>query len=107
VIALWRGYIAGRFYAHFADHDGAFSLSPSFQTWAFPWQQRLPITEDPAALEALETLEADLLEQGWEKMRRAPGSEWYELRFRRPRRRHAVSRPETAEPAPHLRAVRA
>ena len=102
---MWHGYIASRFYAHFADGDGAFSVSPSFQTWSFPWQERPPIQEDPAALDALESLESELLEQGWEKMRRAPGSEWYELRFRRPRRRRSVN--QAAEPAPHLRAVRA
>jgi len=50
---------------------------------------------------ALAALKADLLAQGWERMRRAPGTEWYELRFRRE---------ETASllrPAPRLSEQRA
>jgi hypothetical protein len=38
---------------------------------------------DPSARAALAALKADLLAEGWERMRRAPGTEWYELRFRR------------------------
>jgi hypothetical protein len=38
--------------------------------------------EDAEALEALAALEASLWEQGWERMRRAAGANWYELRFR-------------------------
>jgi hypothetical protein len=73
-----------QFYARARDRDEAFGLSESFRTWCLPWEARVPIEDDPRALSALEALEAKLLARGWERMRRAPGAEWYELRFRRP-----------------------
>jgi hypothetical protein len=36
-----------------------------------------------SARAALAALRDDLLTAGWTRMRRAPGTEWYELRFRR------------------------
>ena len=83
-IALWRGYVAARFYARARDRDEAFGFSEPFRTWCLPWETLVPIEEDPRALAALEALEAELLARGWERMRRAPGAKWYELRFRRP-----------------------
>lgn len=82
-IALWRGYVAAQFYARARDRDEAFGFSQSFRTWRMPWEARVPIEEDPRALAALEALESELLARGWERMRRAPGAEWFELRFRR------------------------
>lgn len=49
---------------------------------AAPVGEPRAMQNDPSVLAALEALEADLLARGWERMRRAPGSEWYELRFR-------------------------
>ena len=64
MIVLWRGYIAGRFYARPADGEEVVRLSPSFPIWSLPWQKRKPIDEDADALAALARLEADLLGQG-------------------------------------------
>ena len=77
-------YVAAQLYARARDRDEAFGLSESFRTWCLPWEARVPIEDNPRALAALEALEAELLARGWERMRRAPGAEWYELRFRRP-----------------------
>ena len=84
VIALWRGYGASRFYAYQEDREEVFCLSPTFRTWSLPWQQCELMHKDPPVVAALADLEAELLERGWERMRRASGSKWYELRFRRP-----------------------
>ena len=52
--------------------------------------------DDPSALAALAGVEADLLANGWKRMRRAPRADWYEFRFRR-----TVPAPNAAEaPAP-------
>jgi hypothetical protein len=97
-IALWRGYVSAQFYVRSKDHEGALGFSQAFRTWRPPWKEREPMSKDPSVLAALVALEADLLSNGWERMRRAPGSEWYELRFRRggsmsrpPRQLRAVS----------------
>jgi hypothetical protein len=92
-IALWRGYVVGQFYVRSPDRDEALCFSQTFRTWRFPWEQRRPIEQDPSALAALAALEADLLANRWERMRRARGAEWYELRFRR-----RVLAPDLAEP---------
>jgi hypothetical protein len=84
-IALWRGYVTAQFYVRSKDHDRALGFSQAFRTWRLPWKERKPMAEDPSVLAALAALEAELLSSGWERMRRAPGSEWYELRFRRGR----------------------
>jgi len=81
-IALWRGYVAGQFYLREPEGGAALALSPTFRIWRFPWQERKPLDEDADALAALAALRADLISEGWERMRRASGSEWYELRFR-------------------------
>lgn len=82
-VALWRGYVTAQFYVREQGHDDALGFSQTFRTWRLPWEDGEPMEKDPSALAALAALEADLLAQGWERMRRAPGSEWYELRFRR------------------------
>ena len=82
-IALWRGYVKAQFYAHEQGHAEALSESPFFPIWHFPWEHSEPLEADPRAQAALAALRADLLADGWERMRRAPGTEWYELRFRR------------------------
>jgi len=81
-IALWRGYVAGQFYLREPESRAALALSPTFRIWRFPWQERKPLDEDAGAVAALAALRADLILKGWERMRRASGSEWYELRFR-------------------------
>jgi hypothetical protein len=81
-IALWSGYVSAQFYARGQNGNGAFDFSPTFRTWRFPWEKRLSMSKDPAALAALEALRVDLQSRGWERMRRAPGSDWYEYRFR-------------------------
>jgi hypothetical protein len=100
-IALWRGYVAAQFYARARDRDEAFGFSESFRTWCMPWEARVPIEEGPRALAALEALESELLARGWERMRRAPGAKWYELRFRRP----SVEPVSSSRPRVRLNAV--
>jgi len=100
-IALWRGYATAHFFAREQGSPGALCVSQSFRAWRLPWKDSKPTKQDTSARAALAALKADLLAQGWERMRRAPGTEWYELRFRRE---------ETASllrPAPRLSAQRA
>jgi hypothetical protein len=82
-IALWRGYVSAQFYVHEPGNDDAPRFSPSFRTWHFPWEGSEPLEADIHARAALAALRDDLLGAGWTRMRRASGSEWYELRFRR------------------------
>ena len=96
VISLWRGYVKAQFYVR---DGGDVCYSPMFKTWRAPWQKSIEIRDDPAALKALAALEDDLWEKGWERTRRAPGAEWYELRFRPAT---SASRPPAAS---HLRQV--
>ena len=100
VIGLWRGYVKAQFYVPRRDGGGAFCYSPMFTTWRAPWRKSIEIGDDPAALKALAALEDDLWERGWERTRRAPGAEWYELRFRPAT---SALRPPAAS---HLRQVR-
>lgn len=84
-IALWRGYVTAKFYA--LDSEGSvLFFSPTFRTWAPPWQPSVPMREDPRALAAHDALKAELRSRGWARMRREPGSDWYECRFRLGRR---------------------
>jgi hypothetical protein len=82
-IALWRGYVSAQFYVQEPGHSDAPRFSPSFRTWHFPWEGSEPLDADLSARAALAALRDDLLAAGWTRMRRAPGTEWYELRFRR------------------------
>lgn len=84
-ISLSRGYVAARFYVLEQGSPGPLCASQPFRAWRLPWKNGKPTKENPNARAALAGLEADLLAQGWERMRRAPGAEWYELRFRRER----------------------
>ena len=82
-IALWRGYVTAQFYVREQGHNEALCVSPSFPTWRFPWEHSKPLVADPRARAALAALRGDLLADGWDHVRRAPGTEWYEVRFRR------------------------
>jgi hypothetical protein len=84
-IALWRGYVTARFFVRGADGN-VLSQSPAFRTWRPPWEPSVPMREDPQAVSALGELKAELRARGWVRMRREPGSEWYEFRFRLGRR---------------------
>jgi hypothetical protein len=81
-IAFWRGYVSAQFYAKDSNGGGILALSPTFRTWRLPWQRPVPMRENPAALAALESLKVELRTKGWVPMRRKPGSDWYEFRFR-------------------------
>jgi hypothetical protein len=104
-IALWRGYVSAQFYVRGKELEGALGLSPTFRSWRLPGTAHRPMREDPSVLAALTALEAELLSDGWERMRRAPGSEWYELRFRRASESRSTRSGSNGSPAPHLRAV--
>jgi len=80
-IALWQGYVTAQFYAR-DSNGGVLLLSPAFPTWRFPWQPAIPMHEDPRARAALDALDAELRSRDWVRMRREPGSDWYELGFR-------------------------
>jgi hypothetical protein len=80
-IALWRGYVTARFYVR-GSNGGVFAQSPAFRTWRVPWQPAVPMREDRRAVSALDELKAELRARGWVRMRREPGSDWYEFRFR-------------------------
>jgi hypothetical protein len=82
-IALWRGYVTAQFYVREPGNSDEPRFSPSFRTWHFPWEGSEPLEADLSARAALAALRDDLLAAGWTRMRRAPGTEWYELRFRR------------------------
>ena len=82
-IALSRGHVTAQFYAREQGSPGPLCVSQSFRARRLPWKNSKPTKKNPDARAALAALEADLLAQGWERMRRAPGAEWYELRFRR------------------------
>jgi len=108
-IGLSRGYVTAQFFVREPGSPGAVCVSQSFRLWRLPWKERAPTKENPSARAALADLEADLLAQGWERMRRAPGTEWYELRFRRDKTasllRPAPARP-SAQPSTRLSASR-
>ena len=99
VIGLWRGYVKAQFYVPRRESGDVLCYSPMFATWRAPWREPIELRDDPAALKALAALEEDLWEKGWERTRRAPGAEWYELRFRPAT---SASRPPVAS---HLRQV--
>jgi hypothetical protein len=102
-IALWRGFVSGQFYVRWKDREGALSLSPTFRLLRLPWEAGNSLQTNPTVLDALAGLNAELLSKGWERMRRAPGSEWYELRFRR-----ATPTEDESQASPtHLRALEA
>ena len=92
-IALWHGYVTAQFYVREQGHGEPLRVSPFFSTWHFPWEHSEPLEADPRARAALAALRADLLANGWEPMRRAPGTEWYELRFRLDAAKLAYMRP--------------
>ncbi|HEV3480167.1 MAG TPA: hypothetical protein VG144_12060 [Gaiellaceae bacterium] len=74
-IAYWRGYISGRFYAHFwgdAKHS-AIATSPTFRSRSDVPEQ----TEE--SLAALATLTKELVADGWKPSGR--GRAWYAQRF--------------------------
>jgi hypothetical protein len=86
VVALWRGYVDGCFYARPPDADIALAVSPSFRIFRFPGSRRLSLEEDPAATGSLRVLEERLAAEGWQRMRGGPSSAWYGLSFRKPAR---------------------
>ena len=81
-IALWHGYVTAQFYACDSNGGGVLFVSPTFRTWRLPWEPSVPMRDDPRALEALEALKAELRSRGWARVRREPGPDWYECRFR-------------------------
>jgi hypothetical protein len=82
-IGLSRGYVTAQFYAREQDSSEPLGVSRPFRAGHLPWSDSKPTRQDPNARAALAALEADLLAEGWERMRRARGAEWYELRFLR------------------------
>jgi hypothetical protein len=82
-IGLSRGYVTAQFYVREQGGSEPLYVSRPFRAGHLPWKDSKPTKQDPNARAALAALEADLLAEGWERMRRARGAEWYELRFRR------------------------
>lgn len=82
-VALWRGYVTGRFYARPADRDVALALSPSFRIARWPWEERVSLERNRDAAGALAALQNGLVAAGWERSADV-GSRWYERSFRRP-----------------------
>jgi hypothetical protein len=82
-IGLSRGYVTAHFYVREQSSPKPLSVSRPFRAGHLPWKDSKPTKQDPNARAALAALEADLLAEGWERMRRSRGAEWYELRFRR------------------------
>ena len=96
-VALWRGYVMGRFYARSADSDGAVAVSPAFRMVRWPWEERVSLRRDPDALGALDALRKTLNDAGWQRTPARVGARWYELSFRNsPLSLHVA---EPAEPA--------
>jgi hypothetical protein len=82
-IGLSSGYVTAQFSVREQGYSEPFCVSQPFRAGHLPWKDSKPTKQDPNARAALAALEADLLAEGWERMRRARGAEWYELRFRR------------------------
>jgi hypothetical protein len=83
-VALWRGYVTGRFYARPAEHDVAVVLSPSFRIASLPWESSVPLDQNEKAVGAFDALVNMLAEAGWERRSADVGSPWYRQTFRRP-----------------------
>ncbi len=75
--------MTAQFYVREQGSSESLCVSRPFRAARHPWKDSKPTKQDPNARAALAALEADLLAEGWERMRRARGAEWYELRFRR------------------------
>ena len=75
--------MTAQFYVREQGSPQPFCVSRPFRAGHLPWNDSKPTKQDQTHGLALAALEADLLTEGWERMRRAPGAEWYELRFRR------------------------
>src|ERR1700748_325129 len=95
-VALWRGYVTGRFYARSADRDVAVALSPSFRIVRWPWESRVSLSQNQQAVGALDELQQGLIEAGWERSSAKAGSRWYQLSFRQPLRRGFLTPPHKA-----------
>lgn len=94
-VALWRGYVTGRFYARSAGRDVAVALSPSFRIVSWPWEGRVSLSRNQEAVGALDALQQELIEAGWERSSADAGSRWYQLSFRQPQQRGVLT------PRPH------
>ena len=75
--ALWRGYVAARFWAHRPGDDVSIAQSASFDWRAWQDAPRDPEAAEAALAELLGLLVAD----GWEQI--GSGRERHEIRFRR------------------------
>ena len=75
--------MTAKFYVREQGSPEPLCVSRPFRAGHLPWNDSKPTKQDRNARAALAALEADLLAEGWERMRRARGAEWYELRFRR------------------------
>jgi hypothetical protein len=98
-IALWRGYVMGRFYARPAARDVAVAVSPSFRIARWPWERRVSLDRDPRATGALDALERALTEAGWQRIFPNTGSRWYQVSFLEPAGRNGNGARPVAEPA--------
>jgi hypothetical protein len=100
-VALWRGYVVGRFYARPADRDVAVAVSPSFRIVRWPWERRVSLDRDPDATAALEALQNALTEAGWQRIStgNGSGSRWYHGSFLRPAGRNGNGVRPVPEPA--------
>jgi hypothetical protein len=94
-VALWRGYVTGRFYARSADRNVALALSPSFRIVRWPWESRVSLSRNQDAVDALDELQQGLIKAGWERSSAKAGSRWYQLSFRQPLRGGSLT------PRPH------
>lgn|SRR5581483_2476957 len=82
-VGVRRGHVSAYFYARPIGTDDVARVSPEFRAWLLPWKPRLPLEKTPQAVEALRTLEASLLAEGWESCAHEPDARWHEREYRR------------------------
>jgi hypothetical protein len=87
-ITYWRGHVHGEFIA--AHFNGLARIDVRWQSVLWPGRDTIP-EEKPRTVAALDALDAQLLQDGWE--RHGHGDWWYARRYRR-----RISDTEVAEP---------
>ncbi len=96
-ITYWRGHVHGEFIA--AHFNGLARIDVRWQSVLWPGRDTIP-EEKPRTVAALDALDAQLLQDGWE--RHGHGDWWYARRYRRRISDTEVAEPHQPTPPPGL-----